>query len=398
MKRWLVMVGFVVVLIAVAGGLWGYNLSKKMAGFKSAGQPKQTITAMQVQPQQWRDEVHAMGSLRAVRGADLAPEVAGTVDQVNFESGTDVKAGVVLMQLRVDDERAKLDALKAAAELTESVYRRNRQQFDAKAISQAQLDSDATNVKSAKAQVAQQQALVDKKIIRAPFAGHLGIREVDEGQYIGAGTKVVTLQALDPIHIDFSLPQQELAVIRQGQAVTVRVDVFPDKTFSGRIVAIDPSVDVSTRTVKVRATLKNPERQLLPGMFARVDLETGDPHEYLTLPQTAITYNPYGESVFIVTTPDRLDGAAHDQVAAKAAQEKPAGSASTSDTQTQLVAKQVFVKIGPKRGDQVAILSGIEKDDQVVTSGQLKLKNGAPVIINNSVIPRNDPAPKPQEE
>jgi membrane fusion protein (multidrug efflux system) len=178
----------------------------------------------------------------------------------------------------------------------------------------------------------------------------------------------------------------------------VRVDVFPDKTFSGRIVAIDPSVDVSTRTVKVRATLKNPERQLLPGMFARVDLETGDPHEYLTLPQTAITYNPYGESVFIVTTPDRLDVAAHDQVAAKAAQEKPAGNAAKPDAQTQLVAKQVFVKIGPKRGDQVAILSGIEKNDQVVTSGQLKLKNGAPVIINNSVIPRNDPAPKPQEE
>ena len=395
MKRWLIMVGCVVALIVVAGGLWGYNVSKKMAAFKAMGKPKQTVTATHVQPQQWRNELHAMGSLRAVRGADLAPEVAGTVDRVNFESGTDVKAGAVLLQLRVNDERAKLDALQAAADLTESVYRRNRQQFDAKAISQAQLDSDATNVKSAKAQVAQQQALVDKKIIRAPFAGHLGIREVDEGQYIAAGTKVVTLQALDPIHIDFAVPQQELAVISAGQAVTVRVDVFPDKTFSGRIAAIDPAVDINTRTVKVRATLKNPERKLLPGMFARVALETGDPQEYLTLPQTAITYNPYGESVFIVTTPDRLDGAAHDQAAAQAAKQKPKAG---SDQQTELVAKQVFIKVGPKRGDQVAILGGIEKGDEVVTSGQLKLKNGVPVIINNSVEPRNNPAPTPREE
>ena len=397
MKRWLIMAGCVLALVAVAGGLWGYNLSKKIAGFKAMGQPKQTVTATHVQPQQWRDEVHATGSLHAVRGADLAPEAAGTVDQVNFESGTDVKAGVVLMQLRVDDDRAKLEALKASADLSESILRRNRQQFEAKAISQAQLDSDTANVKNAKAQVAQQQALLDKKIIRAPFAGHLGIREVDEGQYIAAGTKVVTLQALDPIHVDFSVPQQDLAVIRQGQPVNVRLDVFPDKTFSGRIVAIDPAVDVSTRTVKVRATLKNPERTLLPGMFVRVDLETGDPHEYLTLPQTAITYNPYGETVFILTTPDHLDGAAHDQAAAKATKEKSA-KVSQQDAQTDLVAKQVFIKVGPKRGDQVAILSGIDKGDQVVTSGQLKLKNGVPVIINNSVEPRNDPAPKPQEE
>jgi len=330
-----------------------------------------------------------------VRGADLAPEVAGTVDQVNFESGTDVKAGVVLMQMHVADERAKLDALKASAELAESVYQRNRQQFDAKAISQAQLDSDAANAKSAKAQVAQQQALLDKKIIRAPFAGHLGIREVDEGQYIAAGTKVVTLQALDPIHVDFSVPQQDLAVLRRGQLVSVRTDVFPDKTFSGRIAAIDPAIDIGTRTVKVRATLKNPDRKLLPGMFARIEIETGEPHEYLTLPQTAITYNPYGETVFVVTTPDQLDGAAHDQAAAKAAKQKAGDQAEAA---ANLVAKQVFVQVGPKRGDQVAILGGISAGDQVVTSGQLKLKNGAPVKINNSVVPRNNPAPTPREE
>jgi membrane fusion protein (multidrug efflux system) len=385
MKRWLIMGGSVLALVVIAGGLWGYNLSKKIAGFKAAGMPKMAVTTMHAQPQQWRERLQAVGSVRAVRGADLAPELAGAVDSIHFESGVDVKAGAVLLELRAADERAKLESLVAAAELAESVYRRNLAQFEAKAISQAQLDSDAATLKGAKAQVAQQQALLDKKIIRAPFAGRLGIREVDEGQYIAAGTKVVTLQALDPIHVDFSMPQQSLASLRVGQAVSVRADVFPDQVFEGKITAIDPAVNVDTRNVQVRATLKNPERKLLPGMFARVEIEVGRPQEYLTLPQTSITYNPYGEFVYVVTTADQLDDA----------QPSPAAGAEGAK---QLVARQVFVKVGPRRGDQVAVLSGISAGDEVVTSGQLKLKNGSPVLINNAVQPSNDPAPTPKEQ
>jgi membrane fusion protein (multidrug efflux system) len=374
MKRWLIMGGSVLALVVVAGGLWGYNLSKKIAGFKAAGVPKMAVTTMQAQPQLWRERLQAVGSVRAVRGANLAPEVAGTVDVIHFESGVDVKAGATLLELRAADERAKLESLVAAAELAGSVYQRNLAQFEAKAISRAQLDADAATLKGAKAQVAQQQALLDKKIIRAPFAGRLGIREVDEGQYIAAGTKVVTLQALDPIHVDFAMPQQSLATLRTGQGVSVKADVFPDQVFEGRITAIDPAVNADTRNVQVRATLKNPERRLLPGMFARVDIEVGKPQEYLTLPQTAITYNPYGEFVYVVVTDKQADGG------------------------KQQVAKQVFVKVGPRRGDQVAILGGIKAGDQIVTSGQLKLKNGTPLQINNAVLPSNDPAPAPHEQ
>jgi membrane fusion protein (multidrug efflux system) len=374
MKRWLIMGGSVLALIVVAGGLWGYNLSKKIAGFKAAGVPKMAVTTMRAQPQLWRERLQAVGSVRAVRGADLAPEVAGTVAAIHFESGADVKAGTTLFELRAADERARLESLIAAAELAESVYRRNLAQFEAKAISQAQLDADAATLKGAKAQVAQQQALLDKKIIRAPFAGRLGIRGVDEGQYIAAGTRVVTLQTLDPIHVDFAMPQQNLASLRVGQSLSVKADVFPDQVFEGRITAIDPAVNVETRNVQVRATLKNPGRKLLPGMFARIDIEVGKPQEYLTLPQTAITYNPYGEFVYVVAADKQADGG------------------------KLQVAKQVFVRVGPRRGDQVAILDGIKAGDQIVTSGQLKLKNGSPVQINNAVLPSNDPAPVPREQ
>lgn len=390
MKRWLIMIGAVLVVVIAAGGLWGYNLSKKLAAFKAAGQPQQAVTTLRAQPQPWRERLQAVGSVHAVRGADLAAEVAGVVDAIHFESGTDTRTGAVLLELRAGEDRARLDTLKAAAELADSVHRRSRQQFDANIISQSQLDSDAAAQKSARAQVAEQQALLDKKVIRAPFAGHLGIRAVDEGQFVAVGAKLVTLQQLDPIHVDFSLPQQQLASIRDGQAVAVKTDIYPDEVFTGKITAIDPAVDVATRNVQVRATLKNPQRRLLPGMFARVDVEIGAPQSYLTLPETAIAYNPYGETVFVVTTAAQL--------ARESAAKGGGGEPPPEVDGKALVAKQVFVTTGPRRGDQVAILKGLKPGDQVVTSGQLKLRNGAPLLINNEFQPSNDPAPKPREE
>ena len=217
--------------------------------------------------------------MRAVKGADLSLEVSGVVDTISFNSGDDVEQGALLLKLRADDDAAKLESLQATADLNQITYQRDLKQFQIQAVSQATLDTDAANLKNAKAQVAQQQAILDKKFLRAPFAGHLGIRAVDLGQYLGAGTVIVTLQALDPIFLDFFVPQQSVDQVRLGQTVTVRIDAFKDQTFPGEISAINPKVDASSRNVQVRATLKNADHKLLPGMYATVDISTGAPQQ-----------------------------------------------------------------------------------------------------------------------
>lgn len=387
MKRWLIMIGTVVVLVAVIGGIWGYNISKKMAAYKAMGVPKQTVSTIRATTQEWRQQISAVGSLHATRGADLGTEVAGVVDSIHFESGTDVKGGELLAELRAGDDIGKLESLRANAQLAELTLQRANAQFDAQAISKADLDTATANAKSAQAQVAEQQAIVDKKRIRAPFAGHLGIRNVDPGQYVAAGTKIVTLQTLDPIHADFFLPQQELAKLRVGQIVSAVSDTYPDLTFSGAITAIDPKVDTDTRNVQVRATLQNPKHKLLPGMFITVNVEVGKPQTYITLPLTAVTYNPFGTTVYLVK-------AAKETAPDKDKKE----SAETRSKESNLVVKQVFVTAGATRGDQVAIVKGVAVGDEVVTGGQLKLKNNSPVLINNTVVPANDPDPRPEEQ
>ena len=263
-------------------------------------------------------------------------------------------------------------SLKAMAELNEITLDRAQRLLKTQAVSQAQLDSDAANLKNAKAQVAQQQAIIDKKVLRAPFAGHLGIRAVDIGQYLGAGTVIVTLQALDPIYVDFFVPQQAVDQIQLRQSVSVKVDAFKDQTFTGEIAAVNPKVDVSNRNVQIRATLKNPDHKLLPGMYAMVDIAVGPPETHVTLPQTAITYNPYGDTVYVVER-----------------------KGNDAEGKPQLSARQTFVTVGPTRGDQVAILRGVEEGDTVVTAGQIKLHNGTVVLIDNSVTPTAEAAPAP---
>jgi membrane fusion protein (multidrug efflux system) len=247
-------------------------------------------------------------------------------------------------------------------------------------LSQAQLDNDAADLKSKRAQVAQQVATLDKKTIRAPFAGKLGISTVNPGQYLNPGDKLVTLQTIDPIYVDFYFPQQQLPQVAMGQEVTVTADAYPGTTFIGKVNAINPKVDTSTRNVEIEATVANAKRLLLPGMFAAVKLNSGGEQRYLTLPQTAITYNPYGDTVFIVKRSESKD------------EKKDEKSKPT------LVAQQVFVTTGPTRGDQVAILTGVEAGTEVVTSGGVKLKNGTPLIINNLIQPLNNPNPTPQEK
>ena len=258
------------------------------------------------------------------------------------------------------------------AELAEITLDRAQRLYKTQAAAQATVDSDAANLKNAKAQVAQQQAIIDKKALRAPFAGHLGIRAVDLGQYLGPGTVIVTLQALDPVYVDFFVPQQSVDQVRLSQQVAVKVDAYKDRTFAGEISAINPKVDTTNRNVQIRATLKNPDHQLLPGMYATVDIATGTPTTYVTLPQTAISYNPYGDTVYVVE-----------------------GKGNDADGKPQLTARQTFVTVGLTRGDQVAILKGVDEGDMIVTAGQIKLHNGSVVLIDNSVTPTADAAPVP---
>lgn len=400
MKRWLIMIGVVLAMVAVIGGIWWYNVSQKIAAYKAMGTPKQSVTAMKAEPQEWRQQVTAVGSLHAVRGADLSNEVAGVVEAIHFESGADVKAGTLLVEMRAADDIGRLESLKANADLAKLNYDRAVKQYEAQAISKAELDTEQANARSAKAQVAEQQAIVDKKRIRAPFNGHIGIRNADPGQYLPAGSKLVTLQTLDPIHVDFHLPQQQLAGLRVGQTVTALSDTYPGQTFSGRITAIDPKVDTDTRNVQVRATLQNPKRQLLPGMYVNMQVDLGKPQSYITLPNTALTYNPYGTAAYVITTRAKFDQDAQKEAAAKGEtipekteEQKAADKTAANDP----VVRQVFVTTGPTRGDQVSVLKGIAVGEQVVTSGQLKLKNGTPVVINNKILPANDPDPKPVE-
>ncbi len=374
-KRMVIMLAAVGLLF---GGLFGYKayMGIVMKKYMSAGgMPPVTVSTIQASNEEWQPQLKAVGSLRAVRGVDLACEISGLVRSVHFKSGDEVKAGQLLVQLNADSDIAQLQALEAAADLAEITHERDRKQLEAQAISKSTFDASSADLKSKKAQVNQQAAVAAKKTIRAPFAGQLGISSVNPGQYLDSGEKIVTLQSLDSIFVDFFLPQQELSRISKGQTVTITTDSFPGRTYSGTISAINPKVDPKTRNVQIEAVIANPKHELLSGMYAAVEVQAGEKQRYLTLPRTVVTFNPYGETVFLVEKKGK-DKAG-----------KPG-----------LFAAQKFVTVGPARGDQVAILAGIKEGDLVVTSGQLKIKSGSPVIINNRVQPLNDAAPRPVEQ
>ena len=321
----------------------------------------------------WQSTVTAVGSLRASSGADLAAELAGVVDQIHFESGQTVAAGTVLLRLRANDDDAKLKQLQATADLDQITYERDQRQLRVQGVAQATVDTDLGTLKAARAQVAAQQAVMDEKIVRAPFAGRLGVRQVDLGQYIAAGTAIVTLQALDPMFVDFYLPQQALGQIADGQSVEVNVDAYPGRPFAGKVTALNSKVDATSRMLQVRASVANPDGALLPGMFATVSVTTGAPRQLVNIPLAAVAYNPYGSLVYLVQSGQ--DTAGH----------------------AQLAVRQQFVTTGPTRGDQVSILKGVAAGDTVVTAGQMKLHNGSTIKVDNTVQVLNDPAPKPQD-
>lgn len=374
-KRMLIMLAAVGLLF---GGIFGFQIFKmKMIkkAMSSQKAPAVTVSTAKAGVQPWQPELKAVGTLRAVRGVDVTSEISGLVRTLHFKSGDSAKSGQVLVQLNADSDIAQLRASEAAAELARTVYERDKKQFAVRAVSQAVLDADSADLKSKRAIAAEQAAIVAKKTIRAPFAGQLGITTINPGQYLNPGDKIVTLQSLDKLYADFYLPQQELANLSLGQKVHLVSDSYPGRTFSGKITSINSKVDPETRNIQVEATIANPGHVLLPGMFASVQVETGKSQNYLTVPQAAVAFNPYGETVYIV-------------------QEGEKGA----DGKAALTVKQVFVTTGPTRGDQVVILKGIKVGDTVVTAGQLKLKNGSSIIINNKIIPTNDKAPKPVDE
>ena len=363
-----------VVAGVVFGGIFAFDafrsvmIAKFMKGFAN---PTQTVATMPAVMEPWQSRISATGTLRAVNGADLSADLDGIVDQINFKSGDDVAAGTVLLRMRSEDDPAKLKQLQTQAALAQTNYDRDLRQLKAQAVARSTVDTDLSALHSAQAAVAQQEATIAKKTVVAPFAGHLGIREVDLGQYVAAGTAIVTLQALDPIYVDFYVPQQQMSLLHIGQAVSLSVDAYPGQEFAGTIEAANARVDPLSRALMVRASVANPDHKLLPGMFATVTIAVGAPTSFVTLPQTAITYNPYGATVFIVNT--------------------------GADGKT-LTAHQEFVTPGDTRGDQVAITKGVAAGDTVVVAGQMKLHNGTPIAVNNSLLPSNDPNPSPTEQ
>jgi membrane fusion protein, multidrug efflux system len=375
-RRMTVMLISVFILL---GLLVGFNTLKTALityFISSMGLPPATVSTMVVEEQEWQPTLSSVGNIRAFRGVDLSAETGGAVLNVFVKSGMDVKKGDLLIQLNDAADIAQLNSFKAMADLAKVINERDKQQLAIQAISKNVFDTSAADAKSKAAQVEQQAALVAKKSIKAPFSGRVGIIAINPGQYVNAGDKMLTLQTLDPIFVDFTLPQSTAGIIQVGQEIEMKADAFKDAGFKGKITAVSPKVELNTRNMQIEAMVSNPDKKVLPGMFANVTINLGDRVKYLTLPQTAITYNPYGSTVFIARKTDRKDK-----------QGKPL-----------IEAEQVFVTTGLTRGDQVAVVKGLEPGVMVVTSGQLKLKNGTPLIINNQVQPGFNPNPKPQEQ
>ncbi len=370
-KRMIIML---VVAAVIVGGVVGFQQFKNTMiakAIKGGANPPQAVSTTVARDSDWQPTVEALGNLRASQEAALSAEVGGLVTAIHFDSGEKARAGQALVELNPSPLKAQLAQLEAQATLAEVNLKRDEAQLKIRAISQAAVDNDIATLKSAQAQVAAQKALIAQKTIAAPFSGQLGIRQVNLGQYLAPGSPIVTLQKLDPMDVDFTVPQNQIDLIRIGMKASLQTSAAPGKTFEATVTAIEPQVDTNTRNLKVRARVPNPKGELLPGVFATLRITQGEPRQYVTLPNAAVAYNPYGATVFVV---------------------KDEGKG--PDGKPKLVAEQRFVTPGATRGDQVAIVQGLKAGETVVTAGQLKLRNGSPVVVNNSVQPSDNPNPQ----
>jgi membrane fusion protein (multidrug efflux system) len=337
--------------------------------------PPETVTSDQVRSLRWPNTVNATGTLVAVQGVTVTAELGGKVDQIAFESGDRVKMGDLLLRIDITAEQAQLRSAEAAAKLARINLDRNRNLRANKTVSQADLDTAEANFKQANAEVDNVSATIAKKTLRAPFAGQLGIRQVNLGQVVEQGTPVVTLQTIDPIYVDFSLPQQQFSILAPNTDVRVTTDAAPGTEFNGKITAVNPEIDQLTRSVRVRATLSNADELLRPGMFANVAVLLPDDETVLAIPATAVLYAPYGDTVFVI-----------DETEDEASGEK------------QLVLRQQVVRLGGTQGDFVSVLTGLNEGENVVTSGVFKLRPKMAVVVDNKLAPNAKLNPKPANE
>lgn len=366
----------------VFGGVfaaWALMQSMMNAFFDDMPQPPVSVATFDARADRWSGRLEAVGTLVAVNGTDVTTEAGGVVQKIAFEPGQPVTAGTLLVELNSAAELANLEALEASARLAATQAARWRELGTERLVSQAEVEERATQAATARAQAESQRALIAQKRIRAPFDGELGIRRVNLGQYVAPGEPIVSLQSLDPIFLNFTLPEQELGRVREGQAVRARVDSLEGREFEGTVTAIEPAVDPDTRNFRVQATLANPDHALRPGSFARVEFEVGEDRDVVVIPQTAVAFNPYGNVVYLVVPgPESEDGQAQGEA------EGPS-----------LIARQRFVTTGRTRGDMIEVTRGLEPGETVVNGGLLRLRNDAAVVINNEVQPSADEDPRP---
>jgi membrane fusion protein, multidrug efflux system len=371
-KRMFLMLVTVAALIGVLGAVKLKQVKAAIAQQASFQPPPETVTTTTARQESWPATLSAIGSVAAVRGVTVAADLPGVVEAITVDSGAAVKEGDVLVRLDTRQERAQLAAAEADRDLAQANLKRARDLHGELILAQADLDKAESEAKRAEAAVGEIRAAIGRKTILAPFGGVLGIRQANLGQYLAAGTPIVSLQALDPVYVNFAVSQQQVARVRQGTEVHVGLENAPTD-IRGRVTAIDSVADEATRTVQVQATVRNATGRLRPGMFVQAAVSLGSANTMVTLPASAIAYAPYGDSVFVVSMLKGPGGADYRGV------------------------QQRFVKLGPARGDQVAIVSGVEAGDEVVTSGVFKLRNGAAVQVNNKVQPSDKPAPRPEE-
>ncbi|SDQ71597.1 efflux RND transporter periplasmic adaptor subunit [Pseudovibrio sp. Tun.PSC04-5.I4] len=372
------MVIMLVCVGTVFGGLYAFQQYKSLVAGKIIAQMQdktEVISTYTASKQLWTDRITAIGTLVAIKGADLEPQVAGNVMLINFSSGEDVKQGTLLIKQDTTQQVAQLISLQAQEVFARQTLDRDLKQYKVNAVSKQQIDSDWSNLNNLQGQVQDQLALIAKMNIRAPFKGRLGIRLVSVGQYLDVGTSYVSLQQLDDLFVDFYVPQRFLGTVRPEQAVEISVDTFPGEVVKGKVIAINSQVDINNGNALVRGRFLNPDKKLLPGMFADVSIVVSAPKEQVTLPQTAISYNSYGVTVYVLTKTGKKDKG-----------------------KDVYLTEERFVETGTKRGDQIVVIKGVKDKELVVSAGQIKLRNGSAVTIDNSVLPTNDPDPKPVEK
>ena len=372
-KRMILMLILMTIFIAGLGFVKLRQFQAMAGAFAAMQPPPDAVTTITTAQEMWPATLNAIGTVAAVQGVTVSADLPGVVDRIAFDSGRSVEKGDILVQLDTRQEQAQLAGAESQLQLARLNFERMQDLVEQDAVSRAEYDAAAAAHKQADARLREIRATIERKTIRAPFAGVLGIRQVNLGQYLAGGDPVVPLQSVNPVYVNFGVPQQEASQMRVGRRVRITAGELGDDEFAGRVSALDSVVDQTTRNVQVQATLANPGGKLRPGMFVQAQVILGDSRPVLALPASAINYAPYGDSVFVVTDMKNPQGQAYRGV------------------------RQQVVKLGAARGDQVVVLSGIKPGEEVVTSGVFKLRNGAAVQVNNKVQPANSPAPKPED-